>query len=197
MSLRAASSPPPKLIIFCIKPQTDRQWDELEKKWPNVANTRMLSVSYTAPLQPRRSKRSLETQHFWEGPASYLNHIHLPALALFAEVETKWKTIPTKTPRRSVQFVLWRLILGKERNLLLDTLHAFTKGVQKKERSHVSISLFPAGLCPAYCQSSPEYLYHYQLTDCVLSQTASQSDFSQPGSCYSSLSFPRAQLHSH
>lgn len=143
-------------------------------------------------MQPR-SQSSLETQHFWEGPASSPNHIHLPALALFAEVETKWKTIPT-TPRSSVLLVL---ILGKERNLLLATLHAFPKGAQKEERSHVSISLFPAGLCPAYCQSSPEYLYHYQSTDCVLSQTASQSDVSQPSCCYSSLSFPRARLHSH
>lgn len=160
-------------------------------KWPNVAITKALTVVYTAPLQHSRSKSRLETQRSWEGRAPYLNHTHLPALALFAEVETKWKTISTNPRRRSGRFVLQWLISGKERNLLLDTLHAFTKGVQKKERSHVSISLFPAGLCPAYCQSRPEYLYHYPSTDCVLSQTASQSDFSQPSSCYSSLSFLR------
>lgn len=111
-----------------------------------------------------------------------------------------WNQVEKNTNKNSSSLSLicpLTAYLGKERNLLLDTLCAFTKGLQKKERSHGSVSLFPAGSCPAYCQSSPEYLYHNQSTDCALSQTASQSDFSQPSSCYSSPSFPRAQLHSH
>lgn len=53
-------------------------------------------------LYPGRSRKksSLETHHFWQGPASYLNCLHLPAPALFAGVEMKCKTAPP-TPRCS------------------------------------------------------------------------------------------------
>lgn len=101
-------------------------------KWP-VEPTPKYCVIHRAPLWLRRSKNSLETQHFWEGAATQAKQCSLTRSSFVCRT---WNQVENKTNSSSLLSSICPLTayFGKQRNLLLAPLHAFTKEHKRRKQ---------------------------------------------------------------